>query len=195
MPDEQDTLVARRSPEVALFKTALWSYDGEAGALIPLLQAAQESYGYVPESAIDAISETTGIPPADIYGVITFYAQFRLRPLGRYLVKVCDGTACHVNGSRAIINAVRESLRLGAGDTTEDGLFTLQQVACLGCCSLSPAIMINEETYGRLTQKKIQQILKEYARKKPGENARRSADAESAPPGNESLRQENEVPA
>ncbi len=168
MPDEQDILMARRPPEVARFKRELWSYGGEAGALIPLLQSAQESYGYIPAGAIDAISEITGIPAADIYGVITFYAQFRLRPLGRYLVKVCDGTACHVNGSRAIINAIAEALRLESGDTTGDGLFTVQQVACLGCCSLSPAMMVNEETYGRLTPKKIQQILKEYARRKPG---------------------------
>lgn len=147
------------------FKLELWNYEGEAGALIPLLQSAQDTYGFIPEHAIDHISEIVGIPKADIYGVITFYSQFRLKPLGKYVVKVCDGTACHVNGSRSIITAIEDTLMLAGSDTTEDGLFTVQPVACLGCCSLSPAVMINDETYGRLTPKKVQQILKEYKQK------------------------------
>lgn len=144
------------------FKVELWKYQGESGALIPLLQSAQESYGYIPESAIDHISEIVGIPSADIYGVITFYSQFRLKPMGKNIIKVCDGTACHVNSSTAIIRTIEGELQISNDETTEDGLFTMQKVACLGCCSLSPVIMINDETYGLLTPKKVQQILKDY---------------------------------
>lgn len=147
---------------VSGFKIELWKYQGEMGALIPLLQSAQETYGYIPESAIDHISEIVGIPSADIYGVITFYSQFRLKPMGKNIIKVCDGTACHVNASTAIIKTIESELGIGSDETTEDGLFTLQKVACLGCCSLSPVIMINDETYGRLTPKKVQQLLNEY---------------------------------
>jgi NADH-quinone oxidoreductase subunit E len=150
---------------LAGFKVELWNYEGEKGALIPLLQSAQDSYGYIPETAIDQISEIVNIPAAEIYGVITFYSQFRLKPLGKYLVKICDGTACHVNGSERIAGIIEDELQITGNDTTEDGLFTLQKVACLGCCSLSPVIMINDETYGRLNPKKVQQLLKEYKTK------------------------------
>lgn len=151
------------------FKIDLWSHKQEFGALIPLLQTAQDTYGYIPESAIDSIGEVIGIPTADIYGVITFYSQFRLKPLGRYLLRICDGTACHVNGSEAIMNAVEEELHVSGNETTADGLFTIQKVACLGCCSLSPVIMINDETYGRLTPKKVQSLLREYKKKPAAE--------------------------
>ena len=144
------------------FKVELWKYQGEMGALIPLLQSAQETYGYVPESAIDHISEIVGIPAADIYGVVTFYSQFRLKPMGKNIIKICDGTACHVNASTAIIKTIEEELQIDGDETTEDGLFTLQKVACLGCCSLSPVIMINDETHGKLTPKRVSQLLQEY---------------------------------
>ena len=144
------------------FKVELWKYQGEMGALIPLLQSAQETYGYIPESAIDHISEIVGIPAAEIYGVITFYSQFRLKPMGKNIIKICDGTACHVNASTAIIKTIEEELQIDGDETTEDGLFTLQKVACLGCCSLSPVIMINDETHGKLTPKRVGQLLQEY---------------------------------
>jgi len=150
---------------LAGFKVDLWNYEGEKGALIPLLQAAQDTYGYIPVAAIDQISEIVGIPAAEIYGVITFYSQFRLKPLGKYLIKICDGTACHVNGSERIAGTIEDELQIAGNDTTPDGLFTLQKVACIGCCSLSPVIMINDETYGRLTPKKVQLLLKEYKTK------------------------------
>jgi NADH-quinone oxidoreductase subunit E len=151
--------------EPAGFKVKLWDYEGEKGALIPLLQSAQNTYGYIPEAAIGQISEIVGIPAAEIYGVITFYSQFRLKPLGKYLIKICDGTACHVNGAERIAGVIEDELQITGNDTTEDGLFTLQKVACIGCCSLSPVIMINDETYGRLNPKKVQQLLKEYKTK------------------------------
>ena len=144
------------------FKAELWQYEGEMGALIPLLQSAQEAYGYIPETAIDHISEVVGIPGADIYGVITFYSQFRLKPMGINIIKICDGTACHVNASTGILKALEEELQIGSNETTEDGLFTLQKVACLGCCSLSPVIMINDDTFGRLTPKKVKELINQF---------------------------------
>jgi NADH-quinone oxidoreductase E subunit len=151
------------------FKVELWKYQGESGALIPLLQSAQETYGYVPESVIDFISQIVGIPAAEIYGVITFYSQFRLKPMGKNIIKICDGTACHVNASSTIIKTIENELQIANDGTTDDGLFSLQKVACLGCCSLSPVVMINEETYGRLTPKKVQQLLKEHRGSSQGE--------------------------
>jgi NADH-quinone oxidoreductase subunit E len=159
------TKIDRVKKGLSGFKVELWNYEGEKGALIPLLQSAQDTYGYIPETAIDQISEIVNIPAAEIYGVITFYSQFRLKPLGKYLLKICDGTACHVNNSERIAGTIEDELQITGNDTTQDGLFTLQKVACLGCCSLSPVIMINDETYGRLTPKKVQQLLKEYKAK------------------------------
>lgn len=144
------------------FKAELLKSRNEKGVLIPLLQSAQDAYGYIPESAMGLISDAVGIPTADIYGVVTFYSQFRLKPMGKNIIKVCDGTACHVNSSTGIIRTLESELKLDGDETTEDGLFTMQKVACLGCCSLSPVLMINDETYGRLDPKKVQQLLKQY---------------------------------
>ena len=141
----------------------LWRFRGEPGQIIPLLQSAQDSYGYVPEVAIKNISGVTGRPESEIYGVITFYKQFRLRPLGKYLVRLCDGTACHVNNSKMLRGVVEDELKLEGGeDTTSDGLFTLEPVACLGCCSLAPVVMVNETTHASLTAKKVRSILRNY---------------------------------
>jgi NADH-quinone oxidoreductase E subunit len=146
------------------FKIDLFKKEDTKGSLIPLLQSAQDTYGYIPEFAIFYISEIVGIPAAEIYGVITFYAQFRLKPLGKNLIKLCDGTACHVNNSKKMLQTIKDELRIAVDETSEDGKFTLQTVACLGCCSLAPVMMINNKTYGRLTPKKISRILKEYAK-------------------------------
>ena len=142
----------------------LWRFHGQPGQLIPLLQSAQESYGYISETAIKYISGVTGVPESEIYGVITFYKQFRLRPMGQHLIRLCDGTACHVCNARSLQEVVEDELHLEASDTTDDGLFTLQPVACLGCCSLAPVIMIDNETYGRLTPQSVRRILKKYQR-------------------------------
>lgn len=141
------------------------TYAGVEGSLITILQKTQETYGYLPEDAIYHIAERTGISPAKILGCATFYAQFRLQPIGKYLIYLCKGTACHVNGADTIGKAITEELGIGDGETTGDGLFTLEYVACLGCCSLSPAMMINGETFGSLTPDKIRDILTEYRRK------------------------------
>lgn len=146
-------------------KPVLDEYAKVPGSLITILQKAQDLYGYLSIDVINHISKATGIKPAKIYGVATFYAQFRLQPIGKNLIMLCQGTACHVNGSEMIEEAVCEYLGIQDGETTEDGLFTLNNVACLGCCSLAPVMMIKnadgDETYGNLTKDKVVQILKE----------------------------------
>ena len=147
----------------------LEKYAKVPGSLITILQKTQDIYGYLSLDAINYISERTGIMPAKIYGVATFYAQFRLQPIGKYLVMLCKGTACHVNGADMIQEAVSEHLGIQDGETTEDGLFTLNAVACLGCCSLAPVMMVKtvdgEETYGNLSKAKVTVILDEYKAK------------------------------
>lgn len=131
------------------------------GSLITILQKTQDIYGYLPKEAIEYISQRTNIAESEIMGVATFYTQFRLTPVGKYLIMLCQGTACHVNSSELILQTVQEELGITDGETTEDGLFSLKCVACLGCCSLSPVMMINDNTYGSLTPEKTKQILRE----------------------------------
>ncbi len=138
----------------------LEEYGSVPGSLITILQKAQAIYGYLPTEAMYRISEKTGIKAAKILGVATFYTQFRFKPVGKHLILLCKGTACHVNGAEEIYSAINEELNIEDGETTEDGLFTLKNVACLGCCSLSPVMMINEETYGSLTPAKAKEIIR-----------------------------------
>ena len=144
-----------------LIKPVLDELGDVKGSLITILQKTQDIYGYLPKEAICCISERTGIAESEIMGVATFYTQFRLTPVGKYLIMLCQGTACHVNSSELIFQTIKEELGIDDGETTEDGLFTLKCVACLGCCSLSPVMMINENTYGSLTPDKTKKILKE----------------------------------
>lgn len=145
-------------------------YRGYKGNLIAILQHAQEIYGYLPMDVMQHISRDTGIPISTVVGVATFYAQFRLEPVGKHLIMLCDGTACHVNSSELISAAITEELGIRDGETTKDGLFTLKHVACLGCCSLSPVMMIGDQTFGSLTPDKTRHILRELAEKE-GEGA------------------------
>ncbi|HZJ75658.1 MAG TPA: NADH-quinone oxidoreductase subunit NuoE [Clostridia bacterium] len=151
--------------DLTLIDDILDKYAGIKGSLITILQQSQEVYGYLPEDVLYKISDSTGIFPARVLGVATFYAQFRFQPIGKYLIMLCEGTACHVNGAESILKAITDTLDIKDGETTKDGLFSLKIVACLGCCSLSPAIMINEETYGNLTPKKVKLIIKELQNK------------------------------
>jgi NADH-quinone oxidoreductase subunit E len=157
--EKEPSLLTR---EIKQFKIDLLQKGKGNASLIPLLQSAQDSYGYVPGQAIHYISKIVGIPASVIYGVITFYSQFRLTPLGKYVIKICQGTACHVNGANKILYAIQNELGISVDETDSSGLFTLQSVACLGCCSLSPVVMINDTTYGSLTPDKIRKILKKY---------------------------------
>ncbi|MGN0563082.1 MAG: NADH-quinone oxidoreductase subunit NuoE [Candidatus Fimenecus sp.] len=160
-----ECLCSQAKSDLSLLEPVLAQYADTKGSLITILQHAQEIYGYLPQDVIRRISERTGVKPAKIMGVATFYTQFRLQPVGKYLIMLCKGTACHVNGSDLIEKTITEALGIHDGETTEDGLFTLKNVACLGCCSLSPVMMINEETYGSLTPEKTRAILAELREK------------------------------
>ncbi len=134
----------------------------ERSNLIALLQDVQEVYGYLPEEAIKEISDHVGIPLSGVYGVATFYNQFRLTPLGKNVIRVCRGTACHVKNSANILFALETELGITAGQTTRDKVFTLETVACIGACSIAPVINVNEDYYGRLAVKEIPKILAKY---------------------------------
>jgi NADH-quinone oxidoreductase subunit E len=134
-------------------------HKGQDGAAIPVLHKAQEIYGFLPKEVLYKIGEKLGIKPAKVMGAATFYSQFRLEPKGKYLVMLCSGTACHVGGSEKIAAAVSEYLGIESGRTTADGIFTLEKVACLGCCSLAPVMMINGEVYGNLSTESAVAIL------------------------------------
>jgi NADH-quinone oxidoreductase subunit E len=168
------------------FNLKLMQHKGERGALIPMLQMAQDHFGYIPESAINQISSVTGVPVADIYGIITFYAQFRLHPMGQYVIRVCEGTSCHVNNAKMIMQTIQDELSVETGETDAKGHFTLLSVACIGCCSLAPVIMVNSDTHGRLAPSKVRKVLRGYrreAKKKSGEKA--DAKAEDVKEGEE----------
>lgn len=135
------------------------AYDPKESNLITLLQGVQEGYGYLPEASVQLIAEELDIKEAKIYGVATFYSQFRLKPIGENLILLCQGTACHVNGSWKIENELKRLLGVEEGETTEDGKFTFLNVACLGCCSLAPVMMINDQTFGNLTIDEMKKII------------------------------------
>jgi len=147
--------------DLELLDGVLENYGGDKGNLITVLQKAQEIYGYIPTDVVYYIAEKMGSTPAKVMGVATFYTQFRLKPIGKYLIMLCKGTACHVNGSGEIEKAICKHLNIEDGGTTDDGLFSLKNVACLGCCSLSPVMMINGVAYGSLTPDKAVGILED----------------------------------
>ncbi|MDA8233565.1 MAG: NADH-quinone oxidoreductase subunit NuoE [Clostridia bacterium] len=137
-------------------------YSGQKGALIPVLQEAQNIYGYLPTEVLEQISKNLKIPFSKVYGVVTFYAQFHLKPRGRNIIRVCLGTACHVRGGAKIFDRIRTELTIDDGETTPDLRYTLESVACIGACGLAPVIMINDDTHGRLTPDQIADILAKY---------------------------------
>ncbi|MGB9697223.1 MAG: NADH-quinone oxidoreductase subunit NuoE [Ignavibacteria bacterium] len=150
---------------ISLLEPVIKKYKNKKGNLIPLLQAAQNLYGYIPPQAFEKISRETGLKISDMYGVATFYAQFRLKPVGKHIIRVCHGTACHVQGASNITEELMSFLEVKDGETTNDRLFTLESVACLGCCSLAPVMMIGDETYGKLNKKKAVDVIKDLRRK------------------------------
>lgn len=146
------------------FTQLLNEYRGKKGNVIPVLQQAQEIFGYLPKSVLIEISKELNIPISRIYGVITFYAQFHLEPRGKNIIRSCQGTACHVRGAKAILTELQKEL--GLDDkmvTTPDLQYTLEKVACIGACGLAPVMMINDDTHGRLTPETIPSILAKYA--------------------------------
>lgn len=138
-------------------------YQGVKGALIPVLQEAQNTYGYLSREVLERIADKMDIPISQIYGVVTFYSQFHLNPRGKNIIRVCQGTACHVRGAKAILKAIEDNLKIAAGGTTPDLKYTLETVACIGACGLAPVMMVNDDTHGRLTPEIIPEILAKYA--------------------------------
>ena len=137
-------------------------YTKKRENVIPLLQDVQEKYGYLSKENLISISEYLNVPTSNIYGVATFYNQFRLLPLGKHIIRVCRGTACHVKGSDKILEKFESELKIKAGETTPEGLFSLETVACVGACSIAPVVTIDEEFYGRLQQKDITALIDKY---------------------------------
>lgn len=151
--------------DLGLMDALIQKYRNRKGNMIPLLQGTQDLYGYLPREAFIRLSEELGMKLSDMYGVATFYAQFRLKPVGKHIIKVCHGTACHVQNATAISDSLEEALGIKDSETTEDGLFTLESVACLGCCSLAPVMMIGEDTHGKLTGASAVKIIREIRMK------------------------------
>lgn len=137
-------------------------YRSVQGALIPLLQEAQEIFGYLPGDVMKKISQEIGVPFSKTFGVATFYSQFHLKPRGRNIIRMCQGTACHVRGAAKVFDAVSNDLGVGRNETTDDRRYTLETVACLGACGLAPVMMVNDDTHGRLTPEKAVTVIKNY---------------------------------
>ena len=159
------TETTKESIDFKVIDDILKSFEYKKSYLIAMLQKVQEVFRYLPEEAMTYIGEhVDGLSPATVYGVATFYAQFSLEPKGKYEIRVCDGTACHVRGSMPVLNAIRNKLKLKEGQTTcDNGLFSLEIVSCLGACGLAPVLTVNDEVYGRLTVKDVDDILAKYA--------------------------------
>jgi NADH-quinone oxidoreductase subunit E len=156
----ETSLAVQAEVDLTLIDPLISKYKGKKGNMIPLLQGTQEIYGFVPRVAFEKIAAETGLELSEMFGVATFYAQFRLNPVGRNIIKVCHGTACHVQNAKEITEALEEALKVKDGETTEDRFYTLESVACLGCCSLAPVMMIGDQTYGKLTGNESVKIVK-----------------------------------
>lgn len=140
-------------------------YKGEKGALIPILQKVQEKFGYLPEEAISEIAKSSRMSESEVFGVASFYAQFYFTARGKHIVKVCLGTACHVRGGERILDEIKRELGIESGGTTKDYKFSLERVACLGCCALAPVLVVDKTVHGKITRSKAMEILQTF---KPG---------------------------
>ena len=178
--------IAEGGFDAAPLEELLVKHRGQKGTLIPLLQGTQAVYGFVPREAMTRIAEALGEPLSQVYGVATFFAQFRLVPRGKNVVRVCHGTACHVSGAPLISQEVERHLGIRNGENTEDMFFTLEDVACLGACGMAPVMMINDRTYGKLTPDKAVAAVKDFRSKADGNGQNggdpaASADADAVP--------------
>ena len=140
----------------------LEKFHTEKGTLIGVLQDIQEAYGYLPEEYLQEVSDALDVPLSRFFSLATFYTTFRLEPIGKHHLCVCVGTACHVRGAPAVVDTFKRELNVEAGETTEDGEFTMDTVNCVGACALAPLITIDGQHHGKMTQKKVQKLLKEY---------------------------------
>jgi len=155
---------AEQEPEIdlSLANTIIDKYIDMPGNLMPVLQAAQDEYGYIPRVVADLIAERLNVYPSQIYGVLTFYAQFHLKPRGRFIIRVCVGTACHVQGAPRIVESFFDKLHIGHAETSPDLRYTFEKVACLGACGMAPLAMVNDATYGAMTVQKVDEIVNDY---------------------------------
>jgi NADH-quinone oxidoreductase subunit E len=158
---DQDTCICGGEPEQTMesrVAAVLDSYQGEQSDLIPILQAVQGELGYLPEKAMKQVSRFLGVPESKIFGIATFYAQFKLVPTGRNVIKVCRGTGCHVRGAPKLLGELEKQLGIKPGETTSDGEYTLETVACFGSCALAPVVVVNEKVEGRVTVQKAKKL-------------------------------------
>jgi NADH-quinone oxidoreductase subunit E len=132
------------------------------GNLMPVLQGIQDEYGYVPKPTIDLVAERLNVYPSQIFGVLTFYAQFHLKPRGKFIIRVCVGTACHVQGAERIVETFFDRLHIGHAETSPDLRYTFEKVACLGACGMAPLAMVNDATYGKMTVQRVDEIITDY---------------------------------
>jgi len=156
--------VEEQEPEVdlSLAHRIIDKYIDMPGNLMPVLQAAQDEYGFIPRAVADLIAERLNVYPSQIYGVLTFYAQFHLKPRGRFIIRVCVGTACHVQGAPRIVETFFDKLHIGHAETSPDLRYTFEKVACLGACGMAPLAMVNDATYGSMTVQKVDEIIADY---------------------------------
>lgn len=149
--------------DLTLAEEVIQKYKDIPGNLMPVLQGIQDVYGYVPKVTVEYVAERLNVYPSQIYGVLTFYAQFHLKPRGKFIIRVCMGTACHVLGAERIKESFFDRLGIGHAETSPDRRFTFELVACLGACGMAPLAMVNDETYGKMTVQKVDEIIKEYS--------------------------------
>lgn len=154
--------IQNKAEKLQQLQEAIARHKQEKGALVPVLQAAQNIFGYVPQEVQEAIAEGLGVPLSEVYGVATFYAQFTLEPNGDYMIGVCLGTACYVRGAQKVLDKLSELVDVPVGKTSKDARFTLKATRCLGACGLAPVMMINDEVYGRLAPEDLPDILHKY---------------------------------
>lgn len=156
-------------PEMeSLFNEIRKEFKGKANELVPMLQRVQRALGFLPKQALLEISQLTGLSSARVYGTATFYAQFRFQPVGKYIIKVCRGTACHVKGSGRLLDTIEEYLQVPPGQMTPDGLFTIETVACFGSCALAPVMVINDSVYGNLNRSRALKLLEKIQVREKG---------------------------
>jgi len=158
----QCSRAAETDPRWEQLEEILVAYQGDAGALIQVLHAAQDVFGFVSEEVQERVAEALGVPVSEVYGVATFYSLFSLKPRGQYKIGVCLGTACYVRGAAQVLAELEKQLGVKVNDTTRDGKFTLEVTRCIGACGLAPVITINEDVYGRLQVEKVSEVLAKY---------------------------------
>lgn len=166
----KENLSTRLSSPKSKIADILARYPANRGSLIPILQDIQEKSGYLSQEAVEELERLMGISANEIYGVATFYTQFRFSPPGQHTIRSCQGTACHVRGGHPLLQELQQHLGITAGQTTEDGKFDLERVACLGCCALAPVLSVDGKVHAQITAKKIPSILSQYAGKEDDEN-------------------------